>query len=419
MIAVLLIALQIAAAPGASITVRAERSEAVVPLVQTGAGPAISLDRLAPVMPIAWRMAPDGRYIVAFAGVEMELTEGVPFARLQDGIVPLVGAPFLREGRLFVPLQVVADLVPARAKSRLRYTASTGELRVLGSTEPARVATAPVATTTLPTISRNAAAERAVGTRPTRPQPSGKLRHGKRWIVIVDAGHGGPDNGMTGPIGSSWKMYEKNVTLAVAKRLRAALVSRGVDVVMTRSTDTLIALHDRGRIANDSHGDLFLSVHVNAANMGWKKPGEARGFETYFLAEARTEDDRRVERMENASVAFETDASVQSGDPLNFIKNDMAQNEHLRESSELADLIQRRLGQMHPGPDRGVKQAGFAVLVTAFMPSVLVEIGFGTNIAEARYLTDEAQQTAIADAIANAAMEYLGHYEQRLIPVPR
>ena len=125
----------------------------------------------------------------------------------------------------------------------------------------------------------------------------------------------------------------------------------------------------------------------------------ARGFETYFLSEAKTEDARRVERMENEVVRFETSASSREGDPLSFIMNDMAQNEHLRESSELAAMIQRQLGTMHPGPSRGVKQAGFRVLVTAFMPAVLVEIGFGTNAEEARFITDprEAERDRAAD----------------------
>ena len=80
----------------------------------------------------------------------------------------------------------------------------------------------------------------------------------------------------------------------------------GLDVLETRTTDTLIALSDRGRIANEHHGDLFLSIHVNAANPNWHDPAAARGFETYFLAEAKTEDDRRVEEMENEAVRFET-----------------------------------------------------------------------------------------------------------------
>jgi N-acetylmuramoyl-L-alanine amidase len=92
----------------------------------------------------------------------------------------------------------------------------------------------------------------------------------------------------------------------------------------------------------------------------------------------------------------------------------MLQNEHLRESSELAELIQRHLTATHPGPDRGVKQAGFRVLVTAFMPSVLIEVGFGTNVAEARYLASSTGQEELAAAIAAATMEYLGRYERRV-----
>jgi N-acetylmuramoyl-L-alanine amidase len=199
------------------------------------------------------------------------------------------------------------------------------------------------------------------------------------------------------------------------KRLGRRLRTLGVDVTYTRTTDTLIALSDRGRIANEASGDLFLSIHVNAAHTGWKAPAAARGYETYFLAEAKTEDARRVEQMENEAARFEVTAGTHKGDPLSFIVTDMLQNEHLRESSELAELVQRHLAARHPGPDRGVKQAGFRVLVTAFMPSVLIEVGFGTNSAEARYLASAKGQDDLAATIAAATMEYLGRYERRVI----
>jgi N-acetylmuramoyl-L-alanine amidase len=118
--------------------------------------------------------------------------------------------------------------------------------------------------------------------------------------------------------------------------------------------------------------------------------------------------------MENSAVRLERPEAQASGDPLSFIKSDMTQNQHLRESSELAEMIQARLGTMHPGPSRGVKQAGFRVLVTAYMPAVLVEIGFGTNPKEAAYLSDASKQDALAAAIANAALDYLQRYEGRL-----
>jgi N-acetylmuramoyl-L-alanine amidase len=232
--------------------------------------------------------------------------------------------------------------------------------------------------------------------------------------VIVDAGHGGPDNGMHGPIGGKHVIYEKDITMAVAKQLAAALRERGVAVTMTRTTDTLIALADRGRIANQRKGDLFVSIHVNAANPAWRDPAASRGFETYFLSEARTADDRRVADLENESVRFEGQAAGGGDDPLAFIMRDMAQNEHLRGSSELAAMVQRRLARAHPGPSRGVHQAGFRVLVSAFMPAVLVEIGFGSNPADAAWMTSPAGQREIADAVADAAVEYLKRYEQRV-----
>src|SRR6476619_2951892 len=192
---------------------------------------------------------------------------------------------------------------------------------------------------------------------------------------------------MRGPLYGGPPVVEKDVTLNVAKHVGAALNRRGIYVKYTRTTDTLIALDDRGRIANEAHADLFVSIHVNAANPNWRDPGGARGFETYFLSEAKTEDARRVEQMENAVVRLESRPASRTDDPLSFILSDMTQNQHLRESSELAELIQSRLGRMHPGPSRGVKQAGFRVLVTAYMPAVLVEIGFGSNPAEAAYLS--------------------------------
>src|SRR2546430_2558146 len=94
--------------------------------------------------------------------------------------------------------------------------------------------------------------------------------HKARPIVMVEAGHGGPDAGMTGPIGSGPKIYEKNITLAVAKRLGVVLKKRGADVVYTRTTDTLIDLSDRGQIANRAGGRLFVLIQVNAVNPTWR-----------------------------------------------------------------------------------------------------------------------------------------------------
>ena len=397
MIGAVLVALQLAATTPSVLSVRAGDSESIVPLVETNLGAAISIERLAPLVPLNITDLGNGRFALKVAGVDMDLRDQLPFARVSGQIVPLAAAPFVVDGHLHVPFEIVAELLPRIASDRLRYNPGRAELRFTGSSAPQSVALIPASDATTKRAS------------PSRP---GTRTHKRR--IIVDAGHGGPDTGMHGPIGGRFTIYEKNITLAVAQKLDTALRARGMSVTMTRTRDTLITLGDQGKIANEAHGDVFVSIHVNAANLAWHKPAEARGYETYFLAEAKTEDAKRVERMENESVHFETGASSEKDDALALITMDMAQNEHLRESSELADLIQQRVGLVHPGPSRGVKQAGFRVLVTAFMPAVLVEIGFGSNPAESAYMTDPVKMDELAGSISDAVVEYLKRYDRRV-----
>jgi N-acetylmuramoyl-L-alanine amidase len=248
---------------------------------------------------------------------------------------------------------------------------------------------------------------------PRRPERDAAPARPARALVVVDAGHGGPDRGMSGTTTARRKIFEADITLAVARKLRAALSARGIDVLMTRTTDTLIALRDRGMIANDAQATLFLSIHVNAANPRWRNPRTARGFETYFLSDAKTEDDRRLAEMENDADRFLNQDSG-PGDPLALVLGDMLQNAYLRESSELASAVQAGMKPMHPSSnDRGVKQAGFAVLIASHMPAALVEIGFGTNPSEATWLSSEKGQQALADAIARSTEKYLADYARR------
>ena len=418
MIAALLLVLQVfAATPTRPTTptaltaptilfVRHGEREATVPLVPTSAGLALRAELLAPALPTSVRRLPNGRHALSLAGVELGLIEQVPFASIGEAIVPLTGAPFVRGGSLFVPLQIVSEILP-RFASGIVYDPGRSELRTLATRPRTGAATAsqPLpgggpAVSSSTSASNGARARTAAETR--------------KRVVVVDAGHGGTDPGTSGPAGPGAKLLEKDIALQVARRLRQALETRGLDVVMTRDRDTLIALGDRGRIANQRHGDLFISIHVNAPSPRWKNPERVRGFETYFLAEAKTEDERRVAEMENEAIRFETGAQADDDDPLSFIIKDMAQNEHLRESSDLADKIQRHLGRKHPGPSRGVKQAGFRVLMTAYMPAVLVELGFASNRDEANYMQSAAGQRDLAEAIAEAAVAYLQDYERRV-----
>lgn len=394
----LLLALQLGAP--ATLTVRVGDRSIAVPVERSAAGASIRADLLGPSLGARVRQLPNGHHVIAIAGSELDVAEHAPFARVGRDVYPLVDAPVVRDGRLLVPLQLVTEVLP-RVATGVSYDAERHELSVADALQPPRPAVA--------------------ARQPATPLPasSGTAARRRPRVVVVDAGHGGPDRGMSGPIGGRRRIHEKDVTLAVARQLAARLRARGLTVVMTRSKDTLIALSDRGRIANGSQGDLFLSIHVNAANPRWKSPAAARGFETYFLAEARTADAKRVEEMENEAVRFETGVHAPKGDPLAFVINDMAQNEHLRESSDLADHVQRAMGRIHPGPSRGVKQANFSVLRGSFMPAVLIEVGFGTNPAEAQFLADPGRQLRLADAIADATAEYLAGYERRLQPASR
>jgi N-acetylmuramoyl-L-alanine amidase len=210
---------------------------------------------------------------------------------------------------------------------------------------------------------------------------------------------------------------EKDVTLQVGLLLREELKRRGIGVRMTRTTDTLIALGDRGGYCTEAC-DLFVSLHVNSLA---RRPGytDKRGFETYFLAEAKTEDAARVAQMENDAVRFETQqdqAGTVGG--LDFILKDLQLNEHLRESARLAELVQRDLAGVHTGENRGVKQAGFMVLTTARRPAILIELGYSTNPEDGRFLTSRNSQKAMAASIADAVVEYLLEYERKTASAP-
>ena len=240
---------------------------------------------------------------------------------------------------------------------------------------------------------------------PSTPRPA---RTGG-WTIVLDAGHGGHDPGSIGPSG----VREKDVTLAVVRRLAERLDRvDGVRVVMTRADDAFVALGERTKIANRERADLFVSIHANAA-----ENRSAEGFETYFLSAAKTEDARRVARMENAAIRYENPSiDPESLGELNFILWDLAQNEYLRESSTLAETVQEEIDRRLALRSRGVKQAGFFVLNGAFMPAILFEMAFISNPREESLLDDPAFQDRLADALSESLLAHLDRYSRKLSP---
>ncbi len=410
--------LQISAASVAApiptfIVVRDGVTTASVPVTINGGEPSVRADALMRALKGALITGTNFHYTLALPRVRLDLIDGIPFAKRDTLTIPLTRAPQVRGGQLYLPFQFVSEVIP-RYGGGYSYDVAQSELRTMAPTMTSIPMTRAAPSSTSVARTPTTVAAESVRTPASPPRAARPIKPAIRKLVVVDAGHGGPDNGMTGPIGTPAWFVEKDVTLSVAKKLAAALTARGVDVLMTRTTDTLVALSDRGRIANANHGDVFISIHCNAPGYNTAAGARERGFETYFLAEAKTEDERRVQDMENESVKFETGANAPKGDPLSFIITDMAQNEHLRESSDLAETIQTGLIDVHPGPNRGVQQANFAVLRGSYMPAVLIEIGFGSNQSEATYLSDEANQRALAKNIAGSVIAYLGHYESRV-----
>jgi len=215
MIVPILLLLQTLAGP-AVLTVKGASGDVAVPLVETGDGPALRADVIAPLVGGSFRTLANGHYTLEFPGVAFDVTAQVPFARMEGDVLPLTTAPFVEDGALYIPLQIVAEMVP-RYGTGVMYDADRGELRVFGgASRPRGVASRPP--TALP----------GPASMPPRRAASTPARLRGRRMVVVDAGHGGPDNGMAGPIGSPRKIYEKDVTLAVARLVTEALRERGV-----------------------------------------------------------------------------------------------------------------------------------------------------------------------------------------------
>jgi N-acetylmuramoyl-L-alanine amidase len=222
-------------------------------------------------------------------------------------------------------------------------------------------------------------------------------------VVVVDAGHGGEDEGAIGAGG----LIEKRVVLDVAKRLANKLRARGLKVVLTRKDDTFVPLESRTSVANDARGDLFISIHANAS-----PSSRPRGMETYFVSlEASDAGSGELAARENEALGAVAPASLKL-DPLSAILGDMAVNEHVREASGFAKLAHAELARIDPVPSRGVKQAPFVVLMGVRMPATLLEIGFLSNRVDEQILARSQHREDIADAISKAVVAFGADYDK-------
>jgi N-acetylmuramoyl-L-alanine amidase len=313
----------------------------------------------------------------------------------------------VRQGTLYVPEQFFIEWLPKRYPQQFAY--ADGVLRsrrfpLLAAADGGQAAAEASVAEQAPPIQEPVAAQ------PAPPPPAPRRTPN---IVVIDAGHGGRDPGKIGPN----RLREKDVALSLARRLGELLRSRGYEVHLTRSSDTLVALADRPHLANvwkDGRPTaIFLSIHANSVARG-----DAKGFETFFLSDATTEDERRVAEMENAAVEFE-DVPDQRGSELDGILAGLRNDYYVRASSELAEIVQGQLALFHTGPNRGVKRAGFDVLVGALMPAALVEVAFISNREEANLLGTSAFQDKIVWGLAAAVDTFFERHAHLLTAAPR
>ncbi|MEO5776643.1 MAG: N-acetylmuramoyl-L-alanine amidase [Flavobacterium sp.] len=229
--------------------------------------------------------------------------------------------------------------------------------------------------------------------------------HSQKFKVTLDAGHGDHDYGAVyhGHI-------EKNIALAVVLKVGKILEKNsGIDVIYTRKGDQFIDLVERANIANRADADIFVSIHCNA-----NTNNAADGCETYVMGMSKNASNLEAAKRENAVITLEKDykekyEGFDPKSPESIISKTMIVEQFLEQSIALAGKIQGQFIQSGK-KSRGVKQAPYMVLHKAYMPRVLIEMGFISNQAEGSKLDSEAGQQEIAESIANAIISYKKEY---------
>ena len=229
----------------------------------------------------------------------------------------------------------------------------------------------------------------------------------KDFTVVIDAGHGGKD---PGAVSANGKLREKDITLKVSLMVGESIKKNHpeVKVLYTRKTDVFVGLNDRARMANKADADLFISIHVNAA-----ENRSAKGAETFTLGvEAdRTKRNLDIAKRENGVILYEenhekTYANFNPNSPESYIIFEFMQSEFVKESIHIAQYVQENFANDANRLDRGVRQAGFLVLNATSMPSILVELGYISNAEESKYLASDAAQKRLSNCISKAFDSY-------------
>jgi N-acetylmuramoyl-L-alanine amidase len=291
--------------------------------------------------------------------------------------------------RIDQPASIVLTLSPRAMTARAVPTTVEGTTRVAIDVAAAAVLTetpAPAAPPAAPPVEPP-----LIGASQARVQ-----------AIVIDPGHGGTDTGARGPGGT----LEKQITLDVARRLRAAIESRlGVRVIMTRDDDRTVSLDERAATANNGKADLFLSLHVNAA------PSPAVTGAEIFTMQL----DREGQRVRETASAQEVIVPVLGGGsrPIDVIRWDLAQARHVDASAMLATTIDEELRKSVPMSARPLRRAPMRVLAGVNMPAALVEMGYVSNAAQEKAFLASELPAAIAQGLFDAVLRFRDALEER------
>ncbi|AZA61496.1 N-acetylmuramoyl-L-alanine amidase family protein [Chryseobacterium indoltheticum] len=230
----------------------------------------------------------------------------------------------------------------------------------------------------------------------------------KKFTVVLDAGHGGSDNGANRNYPDLGLVQEKHVTLGIVLKLGAMLEkNKEFKVIYTRKIDEYPSLTDRTNTANRSRADLFISVHVNSSP---SRSATARGTETFVQGPAQNRENLEVAKQENSVIYLdekdkETFASYDPSSPESLIALKLQQSKYLENSLIVGSFVEgnfEKSGRF----SRGVKQENLHILRRSAMPSILIETGFVNNYDDAAFLNSERGQVETAENIYKAIIDY-------------
>ena len=311
------------------------------------------------------------KIIIYFGDTKIKITANISFIIINDKPYQLQNNVFQRKGEYYVPLDDFLALLTQHTNTN--YSMNYNSMSI-----------------NLSSVIQNSPIDKTTDL----------IKEKKKWqfdTIIIDPGHGGKDPGSVGYKGTK----EKDIVLDVSKRLaRKIQKNLRVKTILTRDEDVFIRLQDRTKFANTNEGDLFISIHVNSNES--KKP---YGFETYLLKPGRNQEAINVALRENSVIELEGNKFEQLTDEQ-LIQATIAQSGFVQYSEKFAALVQEEIDKRVQSRNRGVKQAGFYVLMGASMPNVLIELGYISNPNEEKKLNSSSYRDMLATSIYYAIVEY-------------